>query len=435
MIGNYIVMNGGATSATFTFTNAVVVKSINLEGLFTSFGTTDNLTFTTNMGDVFTADIDGYNGQSFYFPYLPTGIASFTITKTDGGTLNYEFDNISATVHKVHFTDGISYTPPALTPNTTDNPIGQFRLSTTIDANAILDNIVVLFNGAHSGLSNFRLWKSPNSTFTYATLVTGRLDFDDTYSSISLYGLNSTVSGSNNFYYITVDVGPSPSGTIEVSLDGLNVLGGTHDFDSDLLNPLSSGTQPLPVELTSFTAKVVHNKVNLNWQTATEVNNFGFEIERSQSISKNEDNWTKIGFVEGNGTSNSPKEYSFPDNSNLLPGKYSYRLKQIDNKGSYKYSKTVEISTAVPERFVLEQNYPNPFNPATTIKYDLPSKSFVSLKIYDVLGTEVASLVNEEEGEGEHSVSFNANELSSGVYFYRLAAGNFNETKKMLLTK
>ncbi|MCL5030774.1 MAG: T9SS type A sorting domain-containing protein [Bacteroidetes bacterium] len=190
-------------------------------------------------------------------------------------------------------------------------------------------------------------------------------------------------------------------------------------------------TSPLPVELTSFAANINNNKVELNWQTATEVNNYGFEIQRA----KKSDNlmWEKIGFVEGNGTSNSPKSYRFDDN-NPLQSNLVYRLKQLDINGDYKYSKEIEINLT-PKDYVLFQNYPNPFNPSTTIKFSLPNRSFVNIKVYDITGREVAILFDGAKEAGTYSIDFNASNLSSGTYFYRISAGNFVQVRKMLLLK
>jgi len=193
----------------------------------------------------------------------------------------------------------------------------------------------------------------------------------------------------------------------------------------------------LPVELTAFTAASTNAAtIELNWQTATEVNNYGFEIERSQNTEvSSRNNWEKIGFVQGNGNSNSPKDYFFTDAS-PLSGTVQYRLKQIDNDGKYDFSKEVEIMvTALPKAFALEQNYPNPFNPSTIIKYSIPSASNVSLKIYDILGNEVANLVNEKKEAGSYQVQFDGSRLTSGVYFYKLQAEGVALTKKLLLMK
>jgi len=187
---------------------------------------------------------------------------------------------------------------------------------------------------------------------------------------------------------------------------------------------------PIPVELSSFTASTSKYSVTLNWTTATELNNLGFEIQRL-SI---EDVWEKIVFVDGYGTTTEIHNYSYVD-ANLTPAKYLYRLKQIDFDGQYEYSDEIEVEVNGPLTFALGQNYPNPFNPATKITYTLPQKNYVALKIYDVLGKEVATLVNEEKPTGIYEVEFNAAKLPSGIYFYRIQAGNFVETKKMVVMK
>ena len=199
------------------------------------------------------------------------------------------------------------------------------------------------------------------------------------------------------------------------------------------INPNGTlGYVPVPVELNSFTGTIDGNKVTLNWETATEINNLGFDIERTTSVKNN--NWKKIGFVEGNGTSTEPHTYFFSD-KNLSSGTYNYRLKQIDNNGTYKYINLDESFTVQPVEFNLSQNYPNPFNPATMIKYSLPEAGHVSLKVYNVIGKEVETLVNDEKPAGTYEVNFDAAQLPSGIYFYQLKTGNFVETKKMVYQK
>jgi hypothetical protein len=145
-------------------------------------------------------------------------------------------------------------------------------------------------------------------------------------------------------------------------------------------------------------------------------------------------NWQSIGFVNGNGTTSESHSYSLVDD-NLSTGKYSYRLKQIDLDGSFTYSNEIEVDLTLPQSFSLEQNYPNPFNPTTSIKYQVSNISNVSLKVYDIIGNEIATLVNEIQPAGIYEVNFNASSLPSGVYFYKLQASSFSETKKMLLMK
>ncbi len=202
---------------------------------------------------------------------------------------------------------------------------------------------------------------------------------------------------------------------------------------------LENTTSPTPVELTSFSAKLIGENVVLNWHTATEVNNYGFQVERQKE--KGESEWENIGFVEGHGNSNSPKDYSFVDADKLI-GTIKYRLKQIDIDGAFEYSDIVEvnINSDLPAKFELTQNYPNPFNPTTTINYTVPvveTRHALSLQlnVYDALGRKVATLVNETKTPGNYSVQFDASKLSSGIYYYTLQAGDFTATKKMILMK
>jgi hypothetical protein len=206
----------------------------------------------------------------------------------------------------------------------------------------------------------------------------------------------------------------------------------------------------IPVELVSFTSSVNENKVTITWMTATETNNLGFQVERNQihnpQSSGSKEEWDIIGFVDGKGTTTETQTYSFND-ENLEAGKYQYRLKQIDFNGSFEYSSIIDVEIISPNNFSLEQNYPNPFNPSTTIRYTIPnitlSSSYraesrdegsrVQLKVYDVLGNEVATLVNEFRNAGSYEITFSASKLSSGIYFYELKAGEFIQTKKMIL--
>ena len=190
----------------------------------------------------------------------------------------------------------------------------------------------------------------------------------------------------------------------------------------------------VPVELTSFIASVNETDVTLSWVTASETNNQGFEIERNSG-----NGFETVGFVPGFGTTTELRSYSFTD-AGLSEGTYTYRLKQVDFNGMYEYSQVVEVEIVVPDVYSLNQNYPNPFNPSTKINFSLAADSKVSLKIFDVLGQEVASLLNSNLVAGSHQISFDASALNSGVYLYRIEATgidgtNFVDVKKMILTK
>jgi hypothetical protein len=208
-------------------------------------------------------------------------------------------------------------------------------------------------------------------------------------------------------------------------------------FSTQIFSGIGTGTsQPgaLPVELSSFTASINVSNVELRWTTETEVNNYGFEVERVLSLTSFISNWERVGFVQGHGNSNSPKEYYFTDIPNGGT-KFQYRLKQIDNDGKYAYSEVLSIDIKIPNQYILNQNYPNPFNPSTVISYSIPASSKVTLTVYDVLGKFITTLVNENQEAGSYLVNFNAAGLSNGMYFYNLQSDNFVKTNKMLLLK
>ncbi len=186
----------------------------------------------------------------------------------------------------------------------------------------------------------------------------------------------------------------------------------------------------VPVELTNFSAKVSSSKTLLDWETATEINNQGFEIQRSSGTSE----FRTIGFVNGFGTSTENHHYSYTDNLQST-GIYNYRLKQIDFDGSFKYSKVLEVNYSGVKEFSLYQNYPNPFNPTTTISYELPDAGYISLKVFDVLGNEVALIDEGFRQAGLHEISFNGTNLSSGIYIYSLRMNDKVLNKNMIILK
>ncbi len=188
--------------------------------------------------------------------------------------------------------------------------------------------------------------------------------------------------------------------------------------------------------MVNFTAEQSQNgKVVLTWRTITELNNQGFEIERLQNYKIEElQSWKKIGYVAGFGTTTETKSYSFTDEE-FISGRYSYRLKQIDFDGTFEYSEIVEIEVQMPEQFSLVQNFPNPFNPSTVIRFSIPQQDHVTLRVFDVLGKEVAKIIDEQKPAGSYEISFDGSEFSSGVYFYQLLSGKYSSVKKMILNK
>ena len=195
---------------------------------------------------------------------------------------------------------------------------------------------------------------------------------------------------------------------------------------------------PLPVELSSFKASTQGREVQLNWETRTEVNTSLFQLER---VTDKTENWVKVGEVAASGNSNSVKEYSFTDKK-LNSGKYSYRLKMLNNDGTYQYSKEVEAEVSLPKEYAISQNYPNPFNPTTRIDYQLPFDSKVNIELYGITGEKVGTILNGEMAAGYYTADINASamNLASGVYIYRMTANNpsgqnFVQVKKLMLTK
>ncbi|MGE5436165.1 MAG: T9SS type A sorting domain-containing protein [Syntrophothermus sp.] len=292
-----------------------------------------------------------------------------------------------------------------------------------------------------------------------ASFVTREMKIGQTYLVVVRYNiLNNAINLSNNTCYMWIDLNSNiePDTTTAEA----KVFAGAPDYNATYLttimfhnrgvstplfaidgirvaassvtslqawNDLNPG--PLPVELTSLTASSVNGKVVLTWQTASETNNRGFQVERKSS----NNNWVSLGFVAGNGTSTITNSYSFTDNT--ANGTYSYRLKQVDFNGSYKYSDVIEVVNGLPVEFTLSQNYPNPFNPNTTIEFSVVKAGNYNLDVYNVSGEKVASLLNSNLTAGNHKVNFDASRLTSGIYFYRLSGEGVNLVNKMTLLK
>ncbi len=185
----------------------------------------------------------------------------------------------------------------------------------------------------------------------------------------------------------------------------------------------------VPVELSSFTASASGNSVTLDWTTATETNNQGFEIQK-----KSGNEFYTIGFVTGSGTTTEPRNYSYKD-KNLENGVYVYRLKQFDFDGTSSFSEEIIVEVSNPSEFVLNQNYPNPFNPSTNIKFSLPISGYTNLSVYNMVGEKVSELVNEVLPEGEYNLRFDGANLPSGIYIAKLSSESYRQTIKMTLLK
>ena len=254
-----------------------------------------------------------------------------------------------------------------------------------------------------------------------------------TWATITFHIASTTTTS------ITIDPATNQIGLFDTYQNGDGSGGaGTGSITNQTLStPIVITNVALPVELTSFTASVNRLDAQLEWSTATEVNNYGFEIEKRAVSNKQStaSNWTKIGFVKGNGTSNVKQSYSFSENV-TESGRYAYRLKQIDNDGAFKYSQEAEVTIEVPKVFTLNQNYPNPFNPTTTISFTLAQDGITVLRIFDILGREVATLANGDMKAGvvQH-VTFDASRLSSGIYFSCLENNGLRQIKKIVLMK
>jgi photosystem II stability/assembly factor-like uncharacterized protein len=288
-------------------------------------------------------------------------------------------------------------------------------------------------------------YNEPNNSGIYKTTNNG-----DTW-----FNTNTLNYGSHNFVLDTNDDIYAAAGYVFLSTNnGISWLEyglpgqGAYNLAIDTSGYIWSGNhldgvyktagRTVPVELVSFKAEVHNNNVLLSWITASEINNRGFEIERSEKSearrkNTNED-WVMIGFIEGNGTTTETQSYSFSDNE-VLSGNYLYRLKQIDYDGKFEYSNIIEVELRIPYEFFLSQNYPNPFNPTTQINYSIKEAGLVHLKVYDILGKEIATLVNENKEAGNYSIDFDAFQLPSGVYFYQLRTSGFTQARKMILIK
>jgi len=381
--------------------------------LGTSITTTGTLNYTS--GQIITGTTGGFcrwfAKSTVSNVYFPVGTAanlnkitlSFTVAPTAGGTLTARFiPSNPGTTSSTSITDG-SYTV------NTYSPTGYWQL----------DNSGITGGTYNVGFEGQGFNVGGTSILNYALLRV--IKRDNSSSNWQALGTYQVATGSNN------DATAWRYGLTSFSTFAFG--GNTVD------NPFAG---PLPVELSSFTSNTKGRTVNLNWSTASEQNNAGFQIERTNLNSKDQ-TWTVLGFVTGKNNSSSLNNYTYIDEK-LQAGKYQYRMKQVDFNGNYKYYELNNvINIGEPTTISLSQNYPNPFNPVTKVDYSLPTESNVSIVIYDMIGRKVQNVISEHQQAGFYSIQINANNLSSGVYFYRLLAETNGQsivmTKKMNVIK
>ncbi len=320
------------------------------------------------------------------------------------------------------------------------------------------------FAGGHSAPEVRFTWEYPftgNSYLLASPVFTGMAGhnmelrfnyYEDYWSNIVYVGAAITGDGGNSYTSIWELQASGNSGPEQITINftgidnmqlALYYTGDANDIDFWYVDDITlMDLDAVPVELSSFSAAELNGDIVLNWTTATETNNKGFEIQKAREESEDrikETEWEAAGFIEGKGTSTEPAAYTFSD-TKVNSGKYLYRLKQVNFDGTFEYSNEIEAEVSSPSEFSLRQNYPNPFNPSTKIGFSIPVDARVKLNIYNVLGQKVKTLIDGDLPSGEKSISFDASSLNSGIYFYQLEASTpdgkkFTSVRKMILTK
>ena len=327
----------------------------------------------------------------------------------------------------------------------------QFSVSPASGYNLTIDDISFGALGYKTGGAKLAVYYSLNGFSTDSSALGTATVADSVHSTfdatsdnfISLISANTSITTPMGREYVSfspnMNINNGQTLTVRLYLWGKN--GGTVGIKNPVVT--GSASSVVPVEMTSFTGSLSSDVVSLRWQTATEINNKGFEVQRKIGTQ-----WESIGYVSGKGTSTKINQYSFSDNLSKLniSGNIYYRLRQIDYNGTATLSKTVNVSySSVPKSYSLSQNYPNPFNPSTTIRYALPFESLVKISIYNITGELVKVLSSGTKAAGNHEITFNTADknlqLSSGIYFYSLEANavdgsnSFRQIKKMILLK
>ena len=363
-------------------------------------GTIPNTALPNNVIAPFWDDLDGRTQGTVHYlqetgkftiqftnwqKYSGTGSLTFQIVLYSSGKIMYYYNNMNATLNSA--TVGI------------ENSTGTDGLQIAYNANYVHNNMAVKIEAAPEWLVNNIF----NGTVFNGNSMAVQLTFKTEDYPLGSYSMDMVIQSNDPV---------TPSVTVPIQMEIV-----------------------IPVELSAFTAKADRDNVIVEWQTATETNNQGFELQRKR---EGAEGWTVAGYVSGKGTTIERQSYQYVDKQ-LKAGKYIYRLKQIDLDGTIEYSQEIEVEVSVPDEYVLYQNYPNPFNPSTTIEFSIPEKSEVVLSIYNSLGEKVRELINGSMEAGYQRVVFDARELPSGTYVYQINAKgstkSFIQSKKMTLVK
>ncbi|MDP4197792.1 MAG: T9SS type A sorting domain-containing protein [Bacteroidota bacterium] len=405
--GSTVAFRGSAIQ-TISGTGSETLQSLtinNSSGLSLSSNISINGSLTLTAGNIQTNSNTIYFGSSATDPMETSsakiiGTASMNSRAVGTGTLSFLGANITG-----------------------NSDIGNVAISRVTGSSGVISN-----SGNNSIQSSWTFTAGGTTPYANRSL---------TLTWLSSFDNGKTFSAGNKAQVWTSTNGGTSWSTLGSSSDvsGSNPRSISNAVTSLLKFTVIDASSPLPVELLSINAAQVNQSVEIKWKTAQEINNYGFEIERKSQKSE----WEMLGFVKGHGSSRSPREFSFTDNQPPA-GRTQYRLKQIDNDGQFKYYDALSIDVNAPREYCLMQNSPNPFNPSTAIKFQLPMNTFVSVKVYDMLGREITSLINEEKPAGSHIVYWNGRDMngqmvSSGVYLYKLTAGTYTETRKMNLLK
>ena len=384
-------------------------------------------------------DVQVANGNLSYSNYPSSNIGKLIIL--DGGATGrsgiYRIFTAQSTSGSTVYWSFLLYVTSTSDMDVNTN-VGEYFANFQNSGASTIRSYVYVRQGSNSSKYSIGLAKSSSSSLTWHgteldinttyLIVVGYSFVSGTGNDIAKLWINPSLSGSEPLADVSISSGADAT---DIGLIQFRQQSKSGDMQIDGIRVATSWSEgPLPVELTMFKALVEKEKVKLNWSTATEVNNYGFDVERKCSNS----DWKKIGFVQGYGNSNSPKNYSYTDQP-LGDVTFKYRLKQIDFDGTFDYSPEVEVKLDEVKQFVLEQNYPNPFNPTTTIRFSLPISAMVSINVFNLLIKKFAELLSANLNEGYHEINFDGSNLTSGIYFYQLRAGDFKATKKFIISK